>query len=139
MANPPSSIFPLELTYSCISPQAICICLELPSCILDVNYDGNNLSQPISLPRRQLFLSRLSQDTTATGERTTSQEMEYCSILEGMARFSGLLLATADGFGLRSSLFFYIRAKKEPCYADFGVFMHLMVFNSNLLFFYPSK
>ena len=36
----------------------------------------------------------------------------YYEILEGAARYAGLLLAPAEGFGLRPRPFFALRAKK---------------------------
>ena len=60
-------------------------------------------------------------------------------IREDTVRYAGLLLATAEGFGLRPRAFFVLRAKREPImlfWPILGNFLcpveSLVTFNSNL-------
>ena len=57
-------------------------------------------------------------------------KMSLLYALEGTARYAGLLLAPAEGFGLRPRLFF--GKKKEGFYAVFAYFRPFLVFSSNL-------
>ena len=45
---------------------------------------------------------------------------EFYIILEGAARYAGLLLAPAEGFGLQPRTFFALWAKKGSFYVCFG-------------------
>ena len=49
-----------------------------------------------------------------------------------MARYAGLLLAPAEGFGLRPKGFFALRAKKKAKLCCFGQFRQFLVSSSNL-------
>ena len=42
-----------------------------------------------------------------------AESFQVCLKLEGAARYAGLLLAPAEGFGLRQRPFFALRAKKD--------------------------
>ena len=44
----------------------------------------------------------------------------FDEILEGAARYAGLLLAPAEGFGLQPMPFFALRATKRSVYVCFG-------------------
>ena len=67
-------------------------------------------------------------------------------ILEDTARYAGLLLAPAEGFGLRPRLFFALREKKElfmlfwPIFGDFWCpVVPVVTFSSNLSNFERKK
>jgi hypothetical protein len=68
-----------------------------------------------------------------------SQIKDSLRILEDTARYAGLLLAPAEGFGLRPRLFFALRAKKElfmlfwPIFGNFWCLVVIVVtFSGNL-------
>ena len=53
-------------------------------------------------------------------------------ILEGAARYAGLLLAPAEGFGLRPRPFFALRAKKDLFMSVLAHNLKFLVISSNL-------
>ena len=52
--------------------------------------------------------------------------------IEGTASYAGLLLAPAEGIGLRPRLFLPFGGKKRAFYAVFAFFRPFLVFSSNL-------
>ena len=54
------------------------------------------------------------------------------NILEGAARYAGLLLAPAEGFGLRLRPFFALRAKKDNFMSVLAKILGFFVISSNL-------
>ena len=52
--------------------------------------------------------------------------------LEGAARYAGLLLAPAEGFGLRPRPFFALRAKKDLFMSVLAQILEFLVISSNL-------
>ena len=56
----------------------------------------------------------------------------FLAQLEGTARYAGLLLAPAEGFGLRPRPFFDLRAKKDLFMSVLAQILEFLVISSNL-------
>ena len=67
-----------------------------------------------------------------TYENLVSSYLLVSSKLEDTARYAGLLLAPAEGFGLRPRAFFALRTKKRAYYAALAHFWQFLVSSSNL-------
>ena len=61
-----------------------------------------------------------------------SAAAELSPELEGAARYAGLLLAPAEGFGLRPRSFFALRAKKDLLMSVWAQIWEFLVISSNL-------
>ena len=81
----------------------------------------------------KLFMKTLFH-VTIDGENTnvqTNQIFAFLYQLEGAARYAGLLLAPAEGFGLQPRFLFALRAKNCLFHAVFAHFSPYLVFSSN--------
>ena len=73
---------------------------------------------------------------TRTKSAIKLDKLPHLKVLDDTARYAGLLLAPAEGFGLRSRVFLALRAKKTPYYAVLAHFwfpvVTMVTFSNNL-------
>ena len=96
-----------------------------------------NLAFHIALFKLGIFKAQTEEKSDTYADFPRSRLM--LPILEDTARYAGLLLAPAEGFGLRPRLFLALRAKKElfmlfwPIFGDFWCpLVTVVTFSSNL-------